>query len=272
LSANFQAPVSGSRINPLAAVILVRQADAQQLCLRLFGSLAIWHHCPSLRGRIESDRPRAFKDMDFVGLLAERRAVQAFFERRGWETDKDLAMVPGARSGIFYRKHAGRVVARCDMSYDILDFCHRIDCEKRLRVDPVTLPLAELALSKLQVSELSMNDIFDLTMLFLDHDVAAGDVETINIGIIERHCLASWGLYTTLIGNVTVLLNALAKAEWLSQTERDVVRDRLGRMSAAVTAAPKGLRWRLRALVGTRLRWYEEVEAAGINVGEALPS
>ena len=38
----------------------------------------------------------------------------------------------------------------------------------------------------------------------------------------------------------------------------------IDRLTAALEAAPKSVRWRVRARVGTRVRWYDEVEEQGV--------
>ena len=39
--------------------------------------------------------------------------------------------------------------------------------------------------------------------------------------------------------------------------DRDLVRSRLDELLAAIEAKPKPLKWKLRAQVGDRVRWYE---------------
>jgi peptidoglycan hydrolase CwlO-like protein len=54
----------------------------------------------------------------------------------------------------------------------------------------------------------------------------------------------------------------------LSESERSLVDERLAALWARVEAEPKGLRWRSRARLGDRSRWYEEPE----EIAHAAPA
>jgi hypothetical protein len=46
----------------------------------------------------------------------------------------------------------------------------------------------------------------------------------------------------------------------LDESQVQTIRQRLAAIQGAMEAAPKSLAWKMRAKVGTRVRWYEEVE------------
>ena len=46
----------------------------------------------------------------------------------------------------------------------------------------------------------------------------------------------------------------------LDQTDAQTIKRRLVAIQIAMDEAPKTMGWKMRARVGTRLRWYEEVE------------
>jgi hypothetical protein len=59
-----------------------------------------------------------------------------------------------------------------------------------------------------------------------------------------------------------------AAAASLEPAEQRRVRDAVARVDAALRRARKGPRWRLRALVGERLPWYDAVdENEGARIG-----
>jgi hypothetical protein len=62
-----------------------------------------------------------------------------------------------------------------------------------------------------------------------------------------------WGFYRTLQVNIEKLDATLDELD----VDRDLVRSRLAEILKAVGAEPKSMKWRLRAQVGDRLRWYE---------------
>ena len=47
-------------------------------------------------------------------------------------------------------------------------------------MEPLTIPLAELFLTKAQIVQMNRKDVLDLLALLLDHEVGPGDAETIN--------------------------------------------------------------------------------------------
>jgi hypothetical protein len=46
----------------------------------------------------------------------------------------------------------------------------------------------------------------------------------------------------------------------LDETQAQTIRERLAAIQEAMDAAPKTMAWKVRAKIGTRVRWYEEVE------------
>ena len=50
--------------------------------------------------------------------------------------------------------------------------CHTLPLADRLHIEPVTIPLAELFLSKAQIVDLNRKDVLDLLTLILDHGAA----------------------------------------------------------------------------------------------------
>jgi len=125
----------------------------------------------------------------------------------------------------------------------------------------LTLPLAELFLSKVQIVTLNRKDVLDLLALILDHEAGPGDEETINTDLIAGLCAKDWGLYTTVSLNNQKLAEFVDNGEvQLDDTQKQTIKDRLGTIQQAMDAAPKTRGWKLRARVGTRVRWYEEVE------------
>ncbi len=50
------------------------------------------------------------------------------------------------------------------------------------------------------------------------------------------------------------------KAVELEAALSDLVKERLNAIQQAMDMAPKSFAWKMRAKVGTRVRWYEEAE------------
>jgi hypothetical protein len=109
--------------------------------------------------------------------------------------------------------------------------------------------------------ELNHKDIIDLLALLLDHEVGKSDEETINIAVISDLCAKDWGLYTTVSMNIRKLNDLLTNGSIeLSEDQIQVITKRLASIQEAINTAPKTLAWKMRSKLGTKVRWYMEVE------------
>ncbi len=91
------------------------------------------------------------------------------------------------------------------------------------------------------------------------HDVGDEDGDTVNAGFIARLCASDWGLWRTTKMNIERCRDGVDDLEIGVETGR-LVQERLERLWARIEQEPKSLRWRGRARVGDRVRWYEEPE------------
>ena len=137
--------------------------------------------------------------------------------------------------------------------------CHELPLTERLTQLPDTLPAAEVLMTKLQIVQLNAKDRGDLYALLRSHEVADHDDRAINVGRITALTAEDWGLQRTFEINLDRLSAALAE-EGLDDESRAVIAGRIEALAAAIEAAPKSRRWKLRARVGERKRWYEEPE------------
>jgi hypothetical protein len=142
------------------------------------------------------------------------------------------------------------------------EMCHKLPMRAdRLRTHPVTVPLTELFLSKTQIVELNRKDALDLIALLLDNEVGYEGDDVINLSRITRMCLKDWGLYKTLTINLGRLDHVVTEENpGLTPAETDIVLERIDAIRFALDRATKPLLWRFRNRLGTRLRWYAEVE------------
>ena len=120
-----------------------------------------------------------------------------------------------------------------------------------------TLLLSDLMLTKLQIVRLTDKDVIDAVMLMMSYEVTGDDDNAIDGARIAALCARDWGLWRTTSENlrrIQAALDALdAPAAQLADTSR-----RLTALTELLEAEPKSAKWRVRARVGDRLRWYEE--------------
>jgi putative nucleotidyltransferase-like protein len=235
------------------AVRLLGAAQEAGLTVRMLGGMAIVLHVGEL---LHPAFRREIRDIDLATPKRESRKVSEFLDAQGYTPNKTFNAMHGARRLLFYDEPNGRQV---DVFVGTFEMCHQLPLEQRLDVEPMTLPLAELVLTKLQIVKLNKKDAYDLYSLLLTHDVAEHDSETINAAWIAELCGRDWGLYHTVALNLERLRTELDVPE-LTTADLDTIRGRVEQLEEAIERAPKTGKWKLRARVGDRVRWYEDPE------------
>lgn len=242
------------------AVSLVTEAAAAGVTLRVVGSAGIRLHCPR-PGPVMDRLGRPAKDIDFIVPQQHRKGMRRLLESRGYVADRDLLIAMEGRRYTF--THAGHGTD-IDVFVERLDFCHTIEVRDRLGVHPVTIPLEELLLQKLQIVEMTTTDVIDTSVLLATHDVGGegGEAETIDSGHIARLLSKDWGFHHTAVRNLRRIRDdgGGPAVSDLGERSRGLVRDRAGRLLEAIDAAPKSLAWRMRDRIGERKQWWQDVD------------
>ncbi len=226
-------------------------AASRGVPLRVVGGVAVALHT---NGEVHPALRRTYRDID---LVTKRRG-----DREALKLLVDAGYVSNERFNSLVGVH-NRLVAYDMLNQRQLDvfvgefkMCHAIPLE-RLDVDSPTVPLAELLLTKLQIVRLNDKDVKDIAAILLEHPVGDGDDETINANRVAQLLASDWGLWRTSRGSIEFVRTALDGLE-LSPVERDLIRERLDTLWERVEREPKPLKFRTRARVGDRTRWYEE--------------
>ncbi len=225
------------------------------ITLRLVGSLAVLLRCP---GHAElSAQGREYKDIDFAGYARHAAQAREVFDSLGYAEDREVFVVSEGRRAIFESRSDPLHI---DVFYEVLDFCHKIPLAGRLEADLVSLPLAELLLSKLQIVQIGEKDLLDSIILLLEHALADADADAINVGHVAGLCAADWGLWRTVTMNLDKVLQLAASVPQFDEPQQRRLGSQVETLLARIGAEPKPLAWRLRARVGDRVKWYRDVE------------
>ena len=239
---------NGPLEDPIAeAERIASAATAAHVHIKLMGGAGIHLHSPSAR---RAPLKRKYGDLDYAMPKRERKAVLAFFPALGYEANERFNLMQGDTRLYFFDNEHGRQV---DVFIDAIKMSHVIDLRGRLDHEGPCASPSDLLLSKLQIYEVNRKDLVDLTALLLDHPVESGNEEAIDAEYIADLTAEDWGFYRTLQVNIEKLGSTLDELD----VDRDLVRSRLAQIWKVVEARPKPLRWRMRAQVGDRLRWYE---------------
>ncbi|MBL8102514.1 MAG: hypothetical protein JNM02_08305, partial [Anaerolineales bacterium] len=83
----------------------------------------------------------------------------------------------------------------------------------------------------------------------------------INLQIINQLFGKDWGLYKTTTINLQRIVDMIGKGELaLAQDECDLVISRIREINDSFEKTQKPVAWQLRDRVGTRVKWYMDVE------------
>lgn len=150
---------------------------------------------------------------------------------------------------------------RVDIFLDHFKMCHMFDMRDRLKLDTLTIPVADLLATKLQVVEVTKRDYLDLIALLHDHEIADGEgQEKIDASYIVKLTSDDWGIYKTFLTNLDRLIAFLDENRLNKNVDTDV-RNKVSGLRERIERSPKTMRWKIRARVGERFRWYELPEA-----------
>src|SRR3989304_6100676 len=135
------------------------------------------------------------------------------------------------------------------------EMCHKIPLEERLTFDPVTIPLAELLLSKTQIVELNRKDALDITSILLNNETGKDDRDKINLQILAHLCGQDWGLYKTTSINLDRVIDLVSEKDIsLTKDDRELIIGRVHAIQKTFEEMQKPIAWQLRDRVGTRGR------------------
>ncbi len=189
-----------------------------------------------------------------MGLKKQSRDIKKLFMELGYAPREIFNALQGDKRLIFNDIVNER---RVDIFLDVFEMCHRFELKDRLAVDKLTIPLADLLATKLQVVEITEREYKDIISLLHDHEVSDSEApETINGAYLAQVCADEWGIYKTFLVNLENIQSALYQYQ-LDTEYQDIVRKRTQDLQARIENVPKTMRWKLRARVGEKVRWYE---------------
>src|ERR1022692_3251799 len=254
--------VAGSAEDPLTdALLIARGAVEAGLGLKVLGGLGVRVLCPEYPPRLCRD-----PNIEFACLSKERKAVAAHLEQAGCQADRRFNNLNGDRQ-MYFTARSGRPI---DVMVDRLTMCHTLDFRPSFRRQPMTVDVVDLLLSKLQIVELNEKDARDIVQLLscLPIGPATGGPTTGGPVIdSDRFCqvlAADWGWWRTVTGNLDKLPGLPGEHPHLAQPSMPFEPlAQSARLRELAQETPKSVKWRMRASVGDKMRWYELPEEVG---------
>ncbi|MGH3413118.1 MAG: hypothetical protein ACRDPH_08580 [Marmoricola sp.] len=213
--------------------------------------------------------------MDFASVSRYQREVMAVFDDLGYVGDKRFNLLHGDHQMYFRTPDGSRGV---DVIMNELTMCHTLDFRKRLTLAPYTLEVTDLLLSKLQVVEQNEKDVHDIVYLLSAFPVASEEAgeqeqpgeqekpgEPVSLARMAEVVGNDWGWWRTATGNLDRVVDLVGGS--LSRLVPDNARYDPVRQAATMRSfadsCRKSMRWKARARLGERVRWYDEPEEVG---------
>jgi hypothetical protein len=235
---------------------IIKAADDKGIILRVMGACAFRIHCKKY-GYFHATLTRELTDIDFVTYNKYSSKLVPLFVELGYEPNERIISLYGDRRHIYYDNKNKRIV---DIFIDKLRMSHTIDYKGRLELDYPTVTVSDLLLQKIQILKINEKDIKDSIMLIREHDVGTSEKETINAKYIAKVFSNDWGFYFTGTTNLKKIKEFLNVYEVLTADDKRDVSKKIDELLDYIENEPKTFGWRLRAKIGTKKKWYEEVE------------
>ncbi|HET7480319.1 MAG TPA: hypothetical protein VFJ72_12460 [Rubrobacteraceae bacterium] len=243
--------MSGIRFDMVEEAMRVAgEAERAGQDLRLLGGVAVKVRA---KNGLEPAFRREYADLDWITPKGTSAGAQKVFESLGYTPQVRFNALYGQERLLFFDEEHDRQV---DVLVGSFRMCHEIRFGKRLAIEPVTIPLAELLLTKLQIIQLNEKDVRDALAILHDHPVEEGDGDAVNGGRIAELCASDWGLWRTITANLEALGGHAERYE-LPGDGKERIAERVGSLLGRIEEEPKSFGWKMRAKIGDRKRWYD---------------
>lgn len=225
------------------------------LLIRVSGGLAVHHWCPS-----SSREPyrRSYADLDLVvSRRVKASSVDGFMSDLGYIPDREFNALHGQRQ-LYYDDPAN--ARHVDVFVECLAMCHVIRLGPRLELTDVAVSPSDLLLTKLQIVELNQKDINDVLVLLCDRQLVSRPTELDPV-YLGKLWGSDWPLWRTCRGSLARVAQDVGGIT--DPEERDRVVRAIEDVNRLLQNCPKTAKWKVRSIVGDRVRWYdlpEEIE------------
>jgi hypothetical protein len=237
------------------AIRIQSEAEKAGLHLRMLGALAFRYQCPKNTAHFEA-LERRITDIDFAASIRDRDQLLSFFKKQDYVVDENALVIGGGYRYIFENLRKQKHI---DVFFDQLEMCHTVVFKDRLNINSYTISLPDLLLEKMQIVEISRKDFKDTAVLLLEHEIGQDDTK-INVGYIGKIMSDDWGFFHTFSTNLNKLKDMVYEFSNFNKSEKEIILQRIEEILESVNNSEKSLKWKLRARIGTKLKWYRQVD------------
>jgi hypothetical protein len=253
---NSKETIQREKLMKLEGERLVGEARQRNLHLRLLGAIAFQAHCPKFNF-LTIRLNRVLSDVDLAGYRKESPRIRAMMKELGYQDQPMVSALWGDRRTIWDNPSNGMHV---DIFFDKLEMNHDISFQDRLEIDPLTIPLVDMLLEKMQIVHINEKDFVDTAMLLREHDIGGAGAEAIDAQYVAKLLSSDWGFCYTCTTNLKKVRERLPAYQELSEEDRADIVGKIEKLLKIIDDEPKTISWKMRARVGTSRKWYRDVE------------
>lgn len=232
------------------AKVIIDEAGKLDVPVRMFGGASIWLINPRLHKWL-LERGRKLKDIDLFTFTEYRDKLKTKLLEQNYREEKLSPIISLYRS--IYLSDGIKV----EVQYDKLRYCHELDLRNIRFTHDYVLNLGCLLLSKLQIANLAEVDFYDIWVILTELVGLAYDNLKEEEEYICNALSKSWGFFHTFELNCNKLKEFYLNGNLCSKNTGDI--NYLEELLKKVEAKTKPLSWKLRSIIGEKVKWYKEV-------------
>ena len=247
------------------------EATRRGIPLRLLGGVAIRFHCVEFLDFAKSlvrlgEGQQEYTDLDFMTYSKFRKKMKDFFAELGYSKRPPTMSSAATQRQIYFHPKGWFYV---DVFYDkLLAANHPLDFRDRLDLDSPTITPTDMLLEKVQIVFPDEKDVKDAMLLLRAHEISPQEEKNkINARFIAGKLASDWGFWYTVTTNLKGLKQYVSDDQRLSSDNKQDLTSKVDALLATIEKEQKSTGWKMRAVIGTKRRWYNPVETTE-TVGE----
>jgi len=207
-----------------------------------------------------------YTDLDFMSYSKFRKKMKNFFAELGYSKRPPTMSSAATQRQIYFHPKGWFYV---DVFYDkLLAANHPLDFRDRLDLDSPTITPTDMLLEKVQIVFPDEKDVKDAMLLLRAHEISPQEEKNkINARFIAGKLASDWGFWYTVTTNLKGLKQYVSDDQRLSSDNKQDLTSKVDALLATIEKEQKSTGWKMRAVIGTKRRWYNPVETTE-TVGE----
>lgn len=252
------------------AKLMVEEARKQGLTLRIMGGVGVRLHSLEFEGfarklgRLGGTEKQEFSDLDFMAYRRQRGQMPNFFKVFGYSKRPATLSTATTERQIYFHPKGWFYL---DVFFDVLKMNHDLNFKGRLELDYPTITVTDLLLEKLQIVQFTEKDLKDSLVLLRAHSVGGGEKEMINAKHIAKLLANDWGFWYTATTNLNGIKELTLRYEVLTNEEQGDIISKINEILKFIDMESKSFRWKRRAVIGNKVKWYRPVETTETVAG-----